>query len=204
MKNIIVLIILLSPVFLFATSGVYATQEDFLNKKLTKVCDGISVTQVAGNYTIILHTGDKSEKIALKNADFWGFKRDTTDFRIINHLPRAIATKGEIYFYSDYFGWLEIKKDDVIFHKTDNTYPMASKGIDGQIVTLHTYKDLYNLMKPELVPAIKKELTRKNIAWCNYMEGIADYYNSQQPGYVGPRITVVDYGNPYTDPNRNR
>lgn len=192
MKKFILSIILLAPLMIFAQCGVYLTKEDYLQKKLSKVCERIKMSQVGGKFVIKLVTGSNEEKIVLAESGIWGFRRKNTDYRIIETLPRAIATAGSIYVYSGYWDTIGTRNNQVMFFKFSNTYPMASKGLDGEIVTLHSFKDLYKMMDPAYVEKVKTDLKSKKY-FGEFLETHADYYNSLQKGFSGTKLEGLVY-----------
>lgn len=174
-----------------AENGVYNSLKDFKEGKLSKKCESMNIEQFGGRYVITLINGDNKEKIVLRESDIWGYKRELTDYRIIDGLPRAIATKGEIWIYSGYMDKKEIFKGDTAYYKESNVYPYASKGIDGELVLVHNMKELFKLMDQKEVPRIDKELRAFKVS--SFLEDVADYYNSTRPGYLSSRIKVFFY-----------
>lgn len=171
--------------------GVYASLKDFKAGKLTKKCESININMIGGRYEIVLVNGDQKEKIILRESDIWGFKRGLTDYRIIEEKPRAISTKGEIWMYSDYRDRIDLYGTDTAFYKESNTYPYASKGVDGELILVHNMKELFKLMEPKEVERIDKELHAFRVS--SFLEDTADYYNSTRPGYQSSRIKVFFY-----------
>ena len=181
------LIMLFLPTAISAQSGVYKTSKDFKEHKLSQECESINMEMLVGKYYIILINGKDKEKIMLKGSGIWGFRRGMTDYRIIEDLPRAIATKGEIWVYSGYFDRIDLDKDkDTSYYKTSTTYPYASKGIDGPLILLKSQKDMFNLMNPAVVGQVKTALNKFQVSF--YLEDTIDYYNSLRPNYISSRF----------------
>ncbi len=137
MKRITGIALLLFPIAIFAQCGIYKTLQDFKNNKLSQTCESIMVEKLGSKFIIILHNGDKKEKIELKGSGIWGYKKEMTDYRIIDDVPHAIATKGEIWMYSgagDKIGLAKDFNNDTTYYKESNALPFASKGLEGALV----------------------------------------------------------------------
>lgn len=193
MRRIITLLTYLLPALLFAESGIYKTLEDFKANKLSQTCDNLSVTILGSNYVLTLKSGDNKETINLKGSGIWGFRRDMTDYRIIDNAPRAIATKGEIYVYSDAFDYigLEAGTNDITYFKKSNAFPSASKGIDGKIIVLSNPNVLFDMMDKKVSEEVMERVKKFLVSY--FMEDIADYYNSLRPGYLSTRYQKFYY-----------
>lgn len=176
MKKITAFILFFLPIAIFAQCGIYKTQEDFINNKLTNPSKAMFKGQSGAVYTITLSGGEKREKININKTDIWGFKHNMTDFRVINHTAHAITAKGEIYMYSGPFDrfsmYTAYKSNDTCYFKRDNAFPYASKGIDGEIVQIRNPQTLYDMMDPKTAEKVKQANTG------TYLEAIAWYYNT--------------------------
>ncbi len=193
----IVLMFMFSTMACVAQVGIYQTIEEYKRGTPSKTGDWINSEMVFGKWSFTLHNGKDKQKFDAKSI--WGYKKGNRDYRIIDGEPYFIATKGALYIYSGIKDSIQIKGNEIIYHKIDNRYPYLSKGINGELVKIHNYKDILKQMEPKKAAEIEaiiqneKKHPKQSITVTSFSEDIADYYNSLQPGYVGPRFTSFEY-----------
>lgn len=190
MKKIAIFLILISPFIAYCQSGVYLTEADFKKGKVSVEGEIANVVMAFGKYTIVIEVSGEKKKYVAK--DIWGFRRKHdavyTDYRVIDGIPAAIASKGEIYFYEGPRDYLEEKDGKIIFHKFERNYPHASRGLDGNMEVIKSYKSLFDFIhaSPDFIKEAKKG------KYGSLMIQIGDYYNSTRPGFQGKAISEVD------------
>jgi hypothetical protein len=197
MKNFLFIALLIFSNLLSAQCGLYLTQEDYLNKKLTdERKNGFRLNSTVRIY----NRGDKSSEYIVDFTKVWGYRFGLTDYRIIDGKPRAILSAGEFYFFGDIEDkfYFDKKEKRIMFSYDASNFGLVSKGINGEMKKSTSYKVLYEILGITDVKAFKKELMdwikKNDLRSGGLPSEVVDCYNNRFPASVVklPRYEVSE------------
>ena len=174
-----------------ATSGVYATYNDFVNGKVQKA-DG-TLEYHYNNHNITMLVSGQKQKFALKSI--WGFLLNDELFRVIPSpqnipLPCKLTMAGKycIYYYAE--SYLVTNDMGTSSHTLDATY--LCYGINGQAFIMWHEKQVEKAVTTvkELKPVLDCTKGQKTSMTNTYISVMEECLKTL-PGYVADPKSVV-------------